>query len=226
MVETYREMAKFKFECGDYQASRDMLANYISLYAKPPASKTGSAEDDELLAYSGNNNHNKKDEKKEDIGNPNIYFLKYVNHGLLQVLWGKLACDILEKDWVAASVALDAVKASIENMVSSNKMTPLKALSQRTWLLHWALFVYWNNSSKGGLEQLVELFNNERYKQAITTNAPHLLRYLTAAVLLCKRRITKKAASGSASEARRLMKSLINVMQDSDYTAVFTTRLT
>jgi len=217
MVETYREMAKFKFECGDYQASREMLANYISLYAKPPSSQTGNAEDEELAAYSSGGG-NKKDEKKEDVGNPAIYYLKYVNHGLIQVLWGKLACDILEKDWVAASVAVDAVKFSIESMVSSNKMTPLKALSERTWLLHWALFVYWNNSSKGGLEQLVELFHNERYKQAITTNAPHLLRYLTAAVLLCKRRITKKAASSSTSEARRLMKSLINVMQDCDYT--------
>lgn len=215
MVETYKQLAKFKFECGDYQASRNMLANYISLYAKPPASQAATAEEEELLAYSGNN---KKDDKKEDIGNPAIYYLKYVNHGLLQVLWGKLACDILVEDWVAASIAVDAVKTSIENMASSNKMSPLKALSQRTWLLHWALFVYWNNSSKGGLEQLVELFHTERYKQAITTNAPHLLRYLTAAVLLCKRRITKKAATSSTSEARRLMKSLINVMQDCDYT--------
>jgi len=214
MIETYRALAKFKFECGDYKASRDMLANYISLYARPPAFQGGNAEDEELLAYSGNN---KKEEKKEDIGNPAIYYLKYVNSGMLEVLWGKLACDILVEDWVAASVAVDAVKVSIESMASSGKMTPLKALSQRTWLLHWSLFVYWNNSAKGGLESLVDLFHTERYKQAITTSAPHLLRYLTAAVLLCKRRITKKAANGSSSETRRLMKNLVNVMQDCDY---------
>merc|ERR1712032_1507380 len=103
-------------------------------------------------------------------------------------------------------------------MVSSHEITPLVALQQRTWLLHWSLFVYWNDSAKGGLETLVELFHSERYKQAITTNAPHLLRYLTAAVLLCKRRVTKKAAAGSNLEARRLMKDLINVMQDCEYT--------
>ena len=79
--------------------------------------------------------------------------------------------------------------------------TALQALQQRTWLLHWSLFVYWNDSAKGGLEQLVDLFHSEKYKQAITTNAPHLLRYLTAAVLLCKRRVTKKAAAGSSAEA-------------------------
>ena len=98
MVETYKQLAKFKFECGDYQASREMLANYISLYAKPPASQAANAEEEELLAYSGSN---KKDDKKEDVGNPAIYYLKYVNHGLLQVLWGKLACDILVEDWVS-----------------------------------------------------------------------------------------------------------------------------
>jgi translation initiation factor 3 subunit E len=144
--------------------------------------------------------------------------LTAITPSLLQVLWGKLACEILVEDWEAASVAVEAVKTAMESMVSSNQMSPLQALSQRTWLLHWSLFVYWNDSAKGGLEQLVELFHTERYKQAITTNAPHLLRYLTAAVLLCKRRVTKKGAAGSNAEARRLMKNLINVMQDCEYT--------
>jgi translation initiation factor 3 subunit E len=212
VVEAYREHAKFKFDCGDYQASRDMLENYISLFAKPPTPT--NKEDDEMLAYTGKQT---KKEDKQETGNPSIYFLTSVNPSLLQVLWGKFACEILVEDWEAASVASNAVQAAIESMVGSNQMTPLKALSQRTWLLHWALFVFWNNSSKGGLEQLVELFQSERYKQAITTNAPHLLRYLTAAVLLCKRRISKKGASGSNAEARRLMKNLINVMQDCEY---------
>ena len=45
-----------------------------------------------------------------------------------------------------------------------------------------------------------------------------MLRYLTAAVLLCKRRVNKKTTGGSSSEARRLLKNLINVMQDCEYT--------
>jgi len=44
----------------------------------------------------------------------------------------------------------------MDSMVSSNQMTALEALQQRTWLLHWSLFVYWNDSAKGGLEQLVD----------------------------------------------------------------------
>jgi len=215
VLEIYRKTAKFQFECGDYQTARDMLENYISLLAKSPAPQN-STEDDEMDDYKSNNKQQNND-KKDDIGNPAIYYLKSVDAKLLQVLWGRLACEILVEQWEAASVALDAVKAALESLVSSKRMSAIEALSERTWLLHWSLFVYWNNSAKGGLEQLVELFHTERYKQAITTNAPHLLRYLTAAVLLCKRRITKKAAAGSNAEARRLMKNLINVMQDCDY---------
>eukprot|EP00535_Pseudo-nitzschia_heimii_P008852 CAMPEP_0197188438 /NCGR_PEP_ID=MMETSP1423-20130617/17788_1 /TAXON_ID=476441 /ORGANISM="Pseudo-nitzschia heimii, Strain UNC1101" /LENGTH=510 /DNA_ID=CAMNT_0042640263 /DNA_START=178 /DNA_END=1710 /DNA_ORIENTATION=- len=215
VLETYRKTAKFQFECGDYQRARDMLEIYISLLAKSPAPENKNEEDD----ADDYKSHNKQsNEKKEDIGNPAIYYLKSVDAKLLQVLWGRLACEILVEQWEAANVALDAVKAALEALVSSKRMSAIEALSERTWLLHWSLFVYWNNSAKGGLEQLVELFHTERYKQAITTNAPHLLRYLTAAVLLCKRRITKKAAVGSNAEARRLMKNLINVMQDCDYT--------
>lgn len=214
VLETYRKTAKFQFECGDYKQARDMLETYISLLAKPPAPEK-AAEEDEGDDYKSNKKQS--NDKKEDVGNPAIYYLKSVDSKLLQVLWGRLACEILVEQWEAASVALDAVKAALEMLVSSKRMSAIEALSERTWLLHWSLFVYWNNSAKGGLEQLVELFHTERYKQAITTNAPHLLRYLTAAVLLCKRRITKKAATGSNAEARRLMKNLINVMQDCDY---------
>lgn len=191
-----------------------MLENYISLFAKAPV-QTSTEADDELEGFT-NNNNTKKQEKK-DLGNPSMYYLTSVNESILQVLWGKLACEILVEDWEAASVAVEAVKTAMESMVSSHRLAPLEALTQRTWLLHWSLFVYWNDSAKGGLEQLVELFHTERYKQAITTNAPHLLRYLTAAVLLCKRRVTKKAGTGSNAEARRLMKNLINVMQDCEY---------
>lgn len=192
-----------------------MLETYISLLAKSPKPDNAGEEDDDDGYKSTSKQQN--NDKKDDIGNPVIYYLKSVDAKLLQVLWGRLACEILVEQWEAASVALDAVKAALEMLVSSKRMSAIEALSERTWLLHWSLFVYWNNSAKGGLEQLVELFHAERYKQAITTNAPHLLRYLTAAVLLCKRRITKKAAAGSNAEARRLMKNLINVMQDCDY---------
>jgi translation initiation factor 3 subunit E len=214
MIETYRQLARYKFDCGDYQTARNMLSGYISLYATPPASST--VDEDEALIMMHQQQQSTSNDK--DTGNANMYYLSTIDPSMLQVLWGRLACEILVEDWGAASVAVEAVKAAMESMVTTNQIDALDALQQRTWLLHWSLFVYWNDSAKGGLEHLVELFHSERYKQAITTNAPHLLRYLTAAVLLCKRRVTKKAAAGSSAEARRLMKNLINVMQDCEYT--------
>mmetsp|Transcript_16769 Transcript_16769/g.24292 ORF Transcript_16769/g.24292 Transcript_16769/m.24292 type:complete len:502 (+) Transcript_16769:72-1577(+) len=209
VVETYRSLAKYNFECGDYKTAKEMLENYISLFASPPK-KTNQDDDDDL-----NPNAPQQQQQKDDnVGNSSIYYLKSVSMDMLEVLWGKLACDIMVQDYDAASAAVTAVKLGLESLVSSKEISPLKALQQRTWLLHWSLFAYWN---AGGLEHMVDLFHSERYKQAITTNAPHLLRYLTAAVLLCKRRVTKKAAAGSNAEARRLMKNLINVMQDSEY---------
>lgn len=202
MVDTYRRLAKYNFECGDYKASRDQLEVYISLLAKPPPTKD---EEDEAL----NPNAPAVDAV---VGQQNMYYLEYVNLDLLTVLWGKLAAEVLVEDWEAARIALEAVQAALETLVASKELLALDALQQRTWLLHWSLFVYWN-AQQGGLETLVDLFHSERYKQAITTNAPHLLRYLTAAVLLCKRRITKKASM----ETRRLLKNLTSVMAECDY---------
>jgi hypothetical protein len=250
MLETYKQLARYKFDCGDYKTSQKMLDHYLSLHAKIPANKatggvaattavvgggTGGEEDEYLAGVTNTTSSNTTNADSttktvlgEPIGNAAMYYLPSVNDNLLQVLWGRLASEILVEDWEAASVAAEAVKTALESMLVSNQMTHLETLQQRTWLLHWSLFVYWNDSAKGGLENLVELFHSERYKQAITTNAPHLLRYLTAAVLLCKRRsVTSKKDGkkekaetivGSNAEARRLMRNLIYVMQDCEYT--------
>jgi hypothetical protein len=57
------------------------------------------AEGDEMLRYS--NNKQSKTFKKEEMGNPSIYYLTSINDSLLQVIWGKLVCEILSKDWEA-----------------------------------------------------------------------------------------------------------------------------
>lgn len=194
-----------------------MLKNYISLAAKPPMDQQQTGDEDEQLIAQLNNKQQQQQQQQE-IGNPAMYYLTAINSALLKVLWGRLGCEILHQDWEASALALEAVKTAIETMVGEQQMTSLEALQQRTWLLHWSLFVYWNDST-AGLEHLVELFLSERYRQAITTAAPHLLRYLTAAVLLCKRtRVTKKASSGNNVDARRLLKNLIYVMEDCEYT--------
>eukprot|EP00985_Skeletonema_marinoi_P029510 scaffold28050_cov66-Skeletonema_marinoi.AAC.1 len=61
-----------------------------------------------------------------------MYYLTSVDTTLLQVLWGKLSCEILVEDWEEAAVALVAVKTAIESLASSSKLSPLDALHQRT----------------------------------------------------------------------------------------------
>lgn len=222
VVETYRQLARFKYDCGDYKSSRDMLTHYIALFATPPPKEASANDDDDFLQETS-----AQTSQSSSAGNPSMYYLKTVNTDMLQVLWGKLASEIMAEDWQAASKAVEAVRTAIESMAGggSASLSPVQALQQRTWLLHWSLFVFWNDAANG-LENLVELFHADRYKQAITTHAPHLLRYLTAAVLLCKRRKknntnnkNKNSDSNSATfEARRLLRNLVYVMQDCEYT--------
>jgi len=248
IVEIYRQLAKFNYDCGDYHTSRDMLECYLSLFTSPPSPNNANPDNDMIDDIAGTNNsssnenQNQKDEKSE--GDPNMYYIREINTDLLQVLWGRLSCEILLENWEDARIALRAVKTAIEILSSSsstsssnnnnnnnnnnndenksneNQMTALQALNQRTWLLHWSLFVFWNDSAKG-LENMVSLFTTERYLQAVTTNAPHLLRYLTAAVLLVKRRVAKSSPSSQSSssvlDSRRLMKDLVKIMQHCEY---------
>lgn len=210
-IETYKQLAKFNYDCGDYASANSMLESYLSLFASVPQQQPSSEENEEETKTSSTTAE----------GNPSMYYLTEVNFDLLEILWGRLSCEILLERWEKAHVALFAVKTSIEVLTSKGSdsacsMSALEALQQRTWLLHWSLFVFWNDSAKGGLEHMMDLFFSERYLQAITTNAPHLLRYLTAAVLLSKRRLTEKSTSNF--DARRLLKDLVRVMQHCDYT--------
>lgn len=239
VIDAYRNYGRFQFDCGDYECARAILSNYIHLYAYPPvtaqpqqpsanatnttgnAATTGTSDDNEDEELAGITATQQQQQRKEGnttatpaiVGNPAMFYLQSCDSAMLNVLWGRLACEVLVLDWTSAMKAMEAVKTAFESMVATNQLTALQALQQRTWLLHWSLFVYWN--APAGLEQLVELFLSERYKQAITTVAPHLLRYLTAAVLLCKRRGEKAVPT---AEARKLVKMLIYVMQDCDYT--------
>lgn len=76
--------------------------------------------------------------------------------------------------------------------------TPLNQLQQRMWLMHWSLFVFFNHEN--GRNSIIDLFFQDRYMNAIQTNAHHLLRYLAAAVVINKRR-------------RNVLKDLIRVIQ-------------
>ncbi|KAL3657364.1 hypothetical protein V7S43_017683 [Phytophthora oleae] len=116
----------------------------------------------------------------------------------LNALWGKLAAEILIFRWDDALADISRISDVIE---SSTVMSPVEQLQQRTWLLHWSLFVFaWHEE---GRDAIVDFMLQSRCVEAIQSNAPWLLRYLCAGVILHKRR-------------RNLIKDLLRVLRVDD----------
>ena len=75
----------------------------------------------------------------------------------LSALWGKLAAEVLLQDWETAMDSLTKLKSVIDD----NNFAPLLVqLQQRTWLMHWSLFVFFNHEN--GRNAIIDLFFQER----------------------------------------------------------------
>merc|ERR1719225_303034 len=81
----------------------------------------------------------------------------------------------------------------------------LQTLQQRTWLIHWSLFVFFNHQK--GRDLIIDLFLYQKpYLNAIQTTCPWILRYLATAVIINK------------NSRRNVMKDLVKVIQEESYT--------
>mmetsp|Transcript_11927 Transcript_11927/g.32082 ORF Transcript_11927/g.32082 Transcript_11927/m.32082 type:complete len:498 (+) Transcript_11927:29-1522(+) len=119
-------------------------------------------------------------------------------------LWGKLAANILDREWDAAMEDLTLLKDCIDSSGSARggpgvPLNPLQQLQQRTWLIHWSLFIFFNHSN--GRIAIIEMFFSDSYLNTIQTNCPHILRYLAAAVIVNRGR-------------RSTMKDLVRVIKE------------
>jgi translation initiation factor 3 subunit E len=138
--------------------------------------------------------------------------LLYLSHYLLlgpegsetlhRALWGKLAAEILfaitcnehaetdadrarvQETFAQAAADLNILSTQIDN---NDTFSQLMQLSMRGWLLHWSLFVYFQQA-EGGRDALVEMFFQDKNMNCIQTHCPWLLRYLAFAVVTDKRR--------------------------------------
>merc|ERR1719446_962781 len=120
----------------------------------------------------------------------------------LNGMWGKLASEILMQNWDAALDELNKLKQFIDESTFGSS---LQTLQQRTWLIHWSLFVFFNHPK--GREFIIDLFLYQKpYLNAIQTTCPWILRYLTTSVIINK------------SIRRNVMKDLIKVIQEESYT--------
>ncbi|CAM0875893.1 unnamed protein product [Alopecurus aequalis] len=116
----------------------------------------------------------------------------------LSALWGKLAAEILMQNWDVAQEELNRLKEIIDSN-SFFSASPISQLHSRIWLMHWSLFIFFNHEN--GKNGIIDLFFQDRYLNAIQTNAPHLLRYLAVAGVVNKRR------------RNSMLKELIRVIQ-------------
>uniref|UniRef100_A0A3Q1F5N6 Eukaryotic translation initiation factor 3 subunit E n=1 Tax=Acanthochromis polyacanthus TaxID=80966 RepID=A0A3Q1F5N6_9TELE len=137
-----------------------------------------------------------------------LYFFRVLvpstDRNALNSLWGKLASEILMQNWEAAMEDLTRLRETIDN---NSVSSPLQSLQQRTWLIHWSLFVFFNHPK--GRDNIIELFLYQpQYLNAIQTICPHILRYLTTAV------ITNK----DVRKRRQVLKDLVKVIQQESYT--------
>ncbi|ONM32104.1 Eukaryotic translation initiation factor 3 subunit E [Zea mays] len=89
----------------------------------------------------------------------------------VSALWGKLAAEILMQNWDVALEELNCLKEIID---SKNFSSPLNQLQNRIWLMHWAMFIFFNHEN--GRNGIIDPFFQDRYLNAMQTNAHHLIR--------------------------------------------------
>uniref|UniRef100_A0A7E4VHV2 Eukaryotic translation initiation factor 3 subunit E n=1 Tax=Panagrellus redivivus TaxID=6233 RepID=A0A7E4VHV2_PANRE len=100
----------------------------------------------------------------------------------LNALYGKFASEILYQEFAHAKDDLIKLRAYIDSDPFDSE---LEFLQHRAWLLHWALFLFFNLPK--GREDLIDMFLNQQpYLNAIQILCPHLLRYLAVAVVTSK----------------------------------------
>lgn len=117
----------------------------------------------------------------------------------LNVLWGKLAAEILTLNWQSALEDLTRLREFID----SSNFTNMQLLTQRTWLIHWSVLVFFHHPK--GRDLIIEmLLYKPVYLNVIQTTCPHILRYLSVAVVVNRGR-------------RNALKDLVKVIQQESY---------
>ncbi|CAN6639201.1 hypothetical protein TRVA0_017S01618 [Trichomonascus vanleenenianus] len=121
--------------------------------------------------------------------------------------WGKFAADIVSLQWDASLEELQKLRDIVDQRSFAD---PLTQLHHRTWIIHWALFAFFNTPN--GKEALTDLFFSSSYISTIQAACPWILRYLAAAVVC----MNTGRGHGNSNFQRRL-KDLIRVVGQEQY---------
>ncbi|VVT58616.1 uncharacterized protein SAPINGB_P006298 [Magnusiomyces paraingens] len=115
--------------------------------------------------------------------------------------WGKFASDLLAGETEAALEDQQSLRDIVDQRSFAD---PLTQLHNRTWIIHWSLFLLQNpNFNKEGL---VDLFFSASYISTIQAACPWIIRYLAAAVIS----LNTKGRNNSSNQRR--LKDLVRVV--------------
>ena len=128
------------------------------------------------------------------------------NDKVTSATWGKLACDILTAQWEMVMEEINKARESIDTRLFNN---PLAQLQHRTWLIHWALFPFFNYEP--ARDTIAEIFFSPNFINTIQTNCPWILRYLAAAV------ITNRNRTRNTSQYQKQLKDLVRIIKQEVY---------
>lgn len=110
---------------------------------------------------------------------------------------------------------LAGLREHIDQRGSAGPGGPLVALQQRTWWLHWSLFVYYNHP--GGRDALLDNWLNQNYLNTIQTSSPWLLRYLVAAVVISRKSTLRSTAAGNSARSREAVRDVVRALGQEQY---------
>ncbi|KAJ8101733.1 eIF3 subunit 6 N terminal domain-containing protein [Lipomyces tetrasporus] len=132
---------------------------------------------------------------------------------VISATWGKLAAEIMTLQWENAVAELVKLKELIDQKTFAD---PLVQLNHRTWIIHWALFFFFNAES--GRENLADLFLSSAYLNAIQTSCPWVLRYVTVTVLTSRNaRKTSAGRSSTYATYQKQIRELVRVIKQERY---------
>ncbi|KAI0379445.1 putative eukaryotic translation initiation factor 3 subunit 6 [Hypomontagnella monticulosa] len=128
------------------------------------------------------------------------------NDKVAAATWGKFACEILTTNWEGSVEELHKVKENIDAKLFNN---PVAQLTQRTWLIHWALFPLFNDDRTR--DGLLDLLFSPTYINTIQASSPWILRYLTAAV------ITGRGRTRNSGQYQKQLKDVVRIVKQEAY---------
>lgn len=120
--------------------------------------------------------------------------------------WGKFACDLLTLN---LDSSLDGQQALRDIVDQRSFADPLTQLHNRTWIIHWSLFLFRNSSFNK--EGLVDLFFSSSYISTIQASCPWIIRYIAAAVIS----VHTKGRNSTVNQRR--LKDLVRVVSQELY---------